>query len=76
MLFRLYVSSLATIFLLKYAHGECCRPKQVGIPPYQQNECANGKNPGWGCCGVGSCNIFCCDCSGGCLKADDDTEVI
>ena len=44
-------------------YGECCPGGHM---------CADGGWPGlglWGCCGVGWCNFFCCNCDGGCRKA-------
>lgn len=28
------------------------------------------------CCGVGSCNIFCCNCDGGCESLYDTKEIV
>ncbi|XP_060666188.1 protein Diedel-like [Drosophila nasuta] len=28
------------------------------------------------CCGVGSCNAFCCECDGGCLKGDIAEQMV
>lgn len=41
--------------------AECCSSPAV---------CADGTQSGiWSCCAYGSCNIFCCNCDGGCRKA-------
>jgi hypothetical protein len=39
----------------------CCTTEPSGW-------CADGYNPPFPCCGVGSCNVFCCNCDGGCRK--------
>jgi len=34
--------------------------------------CEDGTNSGpFRCCGVGACNMFCCDCDDGCIKAKE-----
>lgn len=38
------------------------------IAQYVVGECCKRK-PNFGCCGNGPCNIFCCNCDGGCNKA-------
>ncbi len=38
------------------------------IAQYVVGECCSRK-PNFGCCGVGPCNIFCCNCDNGCNKA-------
>lgn len=41
--------------------AECCSSPAV---------CADGTISSiWSCCAYGSCNIFCCNCDGGCRKA-------
>ena len=44
---------------MSYVEAECC-PSGV----FEEWNCRLG---GW-CCGCGSCNIFCCNCAGGCDK--------
>ncbi|KAM0798422.1 hypothetical protein BDR22DRAFT_964767 [Usnea florida] len=75
---------LLPIGFAAYAVAECCNPVadapdqyfEFGMPPAQL--CADGSysTP---CCGEGGCNIFCCNCDGGCrtdtwmekIKRDD-----
>ena len=44
--------------MLPLALGFCCGGDGSGI-------CGDGSRQGAGCCGVGPCNIFCCNCDGG-----------
>ncbi|TAN40073.1 MAG: Diedel family protein [Nitrospirae bacterium] len=48
------------------AEAKCCPNPGAG------GKCHDGYKTKIGeCCGVGKCNIFCCDCSKGCRKASD-----
>ena len=49
--------------------GDCC-----GRGILLLGTCEDGTHPGlFGCCGCGKCNIFCCDCDGGCRKSEGKT---
>jgi hypothetical protein len=68
-LLRLVFGFLLCILLLfavssPFALAECCgTPLGGGI-------CEDGEYAEtFGCCGVGACNIFCCNCDGGCRQA-------
>ena len=58
---------ITVLWTIPQADAECCRKPLVG---------KWGKDPTCGdqhvgessfCCGVGTCNIFCCNCEGGCI---------
>ncbi|KZP23352.1 hypothetical protein FIBSPDRAFT_1043047 [Athelia psychrophila] len=59
---RAFVSLIATLLLLSYTSAECCTPDGSAL-------CADGTY-GFPCCGKGACNIFCCECDGGCRTSD------
>lgn len=68
--------TLATIFVIacslaKETAGECCLRAGIG------ELCPDG-TAGTPCCSHGKCNIFCCNCDGGCrmknLPLSDDIE--
>lgn len=45
--------------LLSFAQADCCEGNM-------EDKCKDGTYcHKWGCCGYGSCNIFCCNCDGG-----------
>ena len=46
---------------LKFTDAVCCRSVVFVAPGY--GGCGDGY-----CCGRGPCNIFCCNCDGGCKK--------
>ena len=53
----------------------CC-PGTVDPVPATRT-CRDGsKVPVFQCCGRGACNVFCCNCAGGCLKSSDDNSTI
>ena len=53
----------------------CC-PGTVDPTPATRT-CRDGsKVPIFQCCGRGACNVFCCNCDGGCLKSSDDNSTI
>lgn len=58
--FNMKVTVAAAILgsMLPVALGFCCGGDGSGI-------CGDGSTQGAGCCGVGPCNIFCCNCDGG-----------
>lgn len=51
------------------ANADCC-----GIPLGGWYTCQDGTSSGGGCCGVGPCNILCCNCDGGCRVSHNRTE--
>ena len=61
-LINLGLRTLIVLAVLVLASGasyaECCNPVSGGI-------CGDG-TCGTPCCGYGKCNIFCCNCDGGC----------
>ena len=54
------VLSVLSFCHMSYVEAECCSHYLMPIG----QDCRLG---GW-CCGCGSCNIFCCNCAGGCDK--------
>lgn len=54
-----FISLFATTVLFGRALADCC-DQAGGI----SGECADGTDA-TPCCGVGSCNLFCCNCDGG-----------
>ena len=52
------------------AEAVCCRVNHTAAATDSTIEfpsCNDGTVPPVGeCCGVGRCNVFCCDCKGGC----------
>ncbi|KZS90643.1 hypothetical protein SISNIDRAFT_488219 [Sistotremastrum niveocremeum HHB9708] len=59
----LLAASLAVTMLTSGAQAECCDNSQALCADCTQT------TP---CCGYGKCNIFCCNCDGGCRKGFDD----
>lgn len=57
----LFVFAFA-VFLPAPALADCCKADDCG-------HCDDGTK-GTPCCGYGKCNIFCCNCDGGCRKED------
>ncbi len=55
----LFISLLVLLCLFQLGKSECC----------DRAPCSDGTNGGGFCCGVGDCNIFCCNCDNGCRKA-------
>ncbi|KAH8688667.1 hypothetical protein GQ44DRAFT_291763 [Phaeosphaeriaceae sp. PMI808] len=56
----LYLSWIVCVTaLLPLATAECCRGPVIG------GSCGDGTTP-TPCCAHGGCNIFCCNCDGGC----------
>lgn len=55
---------LALSCTLAAGHPEECCGSPVGTSRCEDNTF------GTPCCGVGKCNVFCCNCDGGCRKAD------
>lgn len=64
----------STFILFKIGPKDQCKHYLESTKYYWDNVChnyfcGNLSKPTF-CCGVGSCNIFCCNCDGGCIKGD------
>jgi hypothetical protein len=60
----------AALVFTPEARADCC-PNALGAG---WTTCADGTSSGGGCCGVGSCNIFCCNCDGGCRQSANKSQ--
>ena len=73
MYIKIYLATILVLFLVSSSDGECCRGVECpGVPWGKTLCCADGTSRDWThgnfCCGKGQCNIFCCNCGGGCRR--------
>ncbi len=61
--FKIEAIIIIMFAILSLGSADCC-----GTTP-----CADGSKNGF-CCGVGDCNIFCCNCDNGCRPMYCDTQ--
>ena len=64
------LSSLLLLCGVKDTFGVCCPQLNCNM----KRCCYNGDTSGDWCCGRGPCNIFCCNCDGGCKRGYYDTS--
>lgn len=62
----LLISMILMCFYQEFVAADCCTTT-LGYRQHFTSFCDDGKH-GTPCCGVGSCNIFCCHCDGGCRR--------
>ena len=57
---KITLGILVSLAFVGAASAVCCPSNRIGM-------CADG-TVGTPCCGVGKCNIFCCNCDSGCRQ--------